>query len=416
MSENIFVSYSWDNEMHKDKVLSFVDFLRQNGFNVNYDELEMQKETTLQFKEMMLTNLQNATKVIIILSEGYKNKADDFKGGVGSEYRYIIEDLGKNKTKYVLVSFDNLTNDLISKITPAAFIGREIVDIEAEKANDYHKLFSKLMDDNLIEISPVAPTKPMLKKKIIPKFGEPSDVDNASKDKNLDIDMFDDPAPFFDYRLAKAFPGTRGGKWFNNPQEAIERLKILLREPLQRKKPGMIDPIWWFRGSSCLDIDHFEVVNSEKCIIGVDECLVDRIYVYRSSFYYRSFIYVELKPEQPTGIYDDYEEIIKSQVGYYGYANEEYGLYKNHPVTRSEYDDGAAFIDGKYVEFKGEAQLRIRYLTKYNFIICSKFNPINSSDGDALTKKCLDSLIKDDCKIEDLVEIIEKLPKHRSDS
>lgn len=411
MSENIFVSYSWDSENFKDKVLSFIKFLRDNGFNAECDEFEMQKETAIQFKEMMLKALQTATKVIIILSEGYKYKADNFEGGVGSEYRYIIEDVDKNKTKYILVCFDMTSVD-IANITPSGFSGREIIDLKKDKANNFQRLFSKLMGEDLIEMPPVAYGKPELSKKAIPDF-EDLLCTNEIKSEKADIDTFDDSTVFFDYRMAKAFPGIRGGKWFSNPQEAMERLKILLRSPLKSEKTEIADPIWWFRGSSCLGIGYFEAINSEKCIIDYEECLIDRIYAYRSSAYYRSFVYIELKAEQPTGVYDDYERSIKDQVSYHGYASEEYGLYENYPVTRGEYDDGAAFIDGKYVEFKREPLLRIRYLTKYNFIICAKFNPINSSEGDRLTEQCLDLLLKSKCKIEDLVNIVEKLPKNK---
>lgn len=51
---------------------------------------------------MMAQSLKNADKVIIVLSEEYKEKADSFKGGVGDEYQYIIKDI-KNKNKSIFL-------------------------------------------------------------------------------------------------------------------------------------------------------------------------------------------------------------------------------------------------------------------------------------------------------------------------
>lgn len=52
----------------------------------------------------------------------------------------------------------------------------------------------------------------------------------------MDIDDFESPNSFFDYRFGKAFPGVRGVKEFGDPKECVDRLEILLRKPLNRNK------------------------------------------------------------------------------------------------------------------------------------------------------------------------------------
>lgn len=52
-------------------------------------------------------------------------------------------------------------------------------------------------------------------------------------------------------------------------------------------------------------------------------------------------------------------------------------------MSRREYDDDAAVIDGKVVDLEHKAKLRNRYLTPYNFIICAHFNSINNSKYDS---------------------------------
>ena len=97
----------------------------------------------------------------------------------------------------------------------------------------------------------------------------------------------------------------------------------------------------------------------------------------------------------------------------YGYYYEEYAEYENKKITRAEYDDGAAVIDGKVVDLNGKAKLRTRYLTPYNFIICAHFNPMNSNVYDDMLEKLLNGILKGKNSVEEIVEAIKKMPKHR---
>ncbi|MBT9779627.1 TIR domain-containing protein [Clostridium sp. MCC353] len=107
----IFVSYSWVNEKPDETVLQLVAKLRKNGYEAECDVMKIQEHASINFVEMMARNLQEAEKVIVVLSETYKRKADSFSGGVGEEYRYIIGNISKETNKYILVSFDrNLEN------------------------------------------------------------------------------------------------------------------------------------------------------------------------------------------------------------------------------------------------------------------------------------------------------------------
>ncbi len=120
----------------------------------------------------------------------------------------------------------------------------------------------------------------------------------------MDIDEFDSPNPFFDYRVGKGFPGLRGVKEFNNPKECVDRLEILLRNPLNRNKKNMTDPIWWLRGSSNNEISSFERLDSERFLVDGKQLKVKKIVVYSSLAYYKKFVYVETSPEEATGLYE----------------------------------------------------------------------------------------------------------------
>ena len=84
----------------------------------------------------------------------------------------------------------------------------------------------------------------------------------------------------------------------------------------------------------------------------------------------------------------------------------------DRPVTRAEYDDGAAIIDGKPQQIPG-AQLRVRYNTPYNFIIASQESPINNSQFDAQADKILNDILKGKSTVQEFANEMRKLPRRR---
>ena len=68
-------------------------------------------------------------KVIVVLSKGYKDKAENFKGGVGNEYNLILKYIETQKNKYILISFEPISDE----ITPLNFKGRHIFDLSNKK-------------------------------------------------------------------------------------------------------------------------------------------------------------------------------------------------------------------------------------------------------------------------------------------
>lgn len=167
---SVFISYCWENEQHQEKVISFVDFLRQKGFNADLDISIMQEQTSTDFNRLMHKGIKSYDKVIVILSEQYKKKAESFEGGVGKEYRYIQNTIDKEPRKFVFASFIPLTTNVIEKITPLDFQGRELVDLKKDEKNSFQYLFSKLTDINQYNFSSVASNTPLVETKKIKAF------------------------------------------------------------------------------------------------------------------------------------------------------------------------------------------------------------------------------------------------------
>lgn len=250
---------------------------------------------------------------------------------------------------------------------------------------------------------------------------EQSEVDDegVSKDNFGNFTISEAPTVFFHHRICKAFPGSRGLSWFREPKEALDRLEILLHTPLlfenKRGYGTTCDPIWWFRGHQAMYVKEFERINDTRCLLNYNELEIDRIAVYRpTSAYWQSFVYIETKADTPVGIYSLTEEDIERMKGIFGYAWEEYGLFEGTPIDRECYDDGAAVIDGKVTDTFG-AKLRIRYLSKYNFLITPIFSPVNTKEFERYSKDIINNILENHASLDDIITFIKALPRHNKD-
>jgi hypothetical protein len=127
--KEVIVTYSWDSEEHTQKVLSFTNWLREKGFDAHIDQMLAQEQTAIDFKKMMHQAMTDYKSVIIVISAGYKHKAESFTGGVGTEYSLVLKDIDDNPEKYILASFDGRGKD----VTPLAFVDRAVVDLNTSK-------------------------------------------------------------------------------------------------------------------------------------------------------------------------------------------------------------------------------------------------------------------------------------------
>lgn len=226
--------------------------------------------------------------------------------------------------------------------------------------------------------------------------------------------LFDDPTVLFSERTARAFPGVRGLKWFLDPEEALNRLALVLKEPLlfRTKKGGYEMPVWWWRGMLNNQISSFAPLSPTKGLMDHTELEIEKIAVYRSDSYYRDFVYVETKAESPIGVYQYEPGSIEEQTSSEGFFYEEYGLYGQLPINRAQYDDGATEIDGKVVEIKGASELRMRYLSPFNFIIAAHSTPFNNAGFDQILELLLNGVLSKRNKCEELIDLMEGAPKN----
>lgn len=153
--KKVFISYSWDNEDYSNKVRDFANQLISSGYDVHIDKREMEDEYSIDLQKMMHKGLTEADKVIVLLSECYKKKAEAFSGGVGQEFKLILADIENHRKKYILASLLDFTSPL--EIAPLAFQSRFIYNLSSDggMALLYNMLEEKLsygFSDNIEKI------------------------------------------------------------------------------------------------------------------------------------------------------------------------------------------------------------------------------------------------------------------------
>jgi len=80
-------------------------------------------------------------------------------------------------------------------------------------------------------------------------------------------------------------------------------------------------------------------------------------------------------------------------------------------VSRPEYDDGAAYIDGKLVDIRKGTKLRVRYIMSYNFLIAAYGSSINNNDFGRRLEELLRGMLRKKNTLEELAAKIAKLPR-----
>nr|WP_253198338.1 toll/interleukin-1 receptor domain-containing protein [Clostridium gasigenes] len=164
--KEVFVTYSWGSDAENGKVYSLVALLREKGFHADCDIEKMQEKTSLNLKQMMQEGLQYE-KVIVVLSEDYKKKAEGFMGGVGTEYRVILNDMADNPNKYIFVAFNEITNEYPNNILPIMLKGTYVLNLIEDSKVGFNELFAKLQNKSTIMFPNVADSKPEIKSEII---------------------------------------------------------------------------------------------------------------------------------------------------------------------------------------------------------------------------------------------------------
>lgn len=120
----VFISYSWDDEEHKQWVLDLAALLATKGINVILDRWEIRPGRLLpNFMELAV---RSSDRVICVMTPNYRKKTDNLEGGVGVEYSIISAEIQRDvKTEKFIPLFRKGTKEDV----PTFLKGRAYVDM-----------------------------------------------------------------------------------------------------------------------------------------------------------------------------------------------------------------------------------------------------------------------------------------------
>lgn len=209
--------------------------------------------------------------------------------------------------------------------------------------------------------------------------------------------------------IAQTFPGDRDIVWYDS-SVAVQRLNLFFENIRKQEPTG--DAVWWRRGNQAFSVKDAEILDVDKIFLGNDRFKISRIAVFVSPSYYKHFIYVEADAESPTGLHPEITATyIENGKERRGYVHEEYGEFNGRLISREEYDDGASVYENIVVQHNGEAKLRVRYLTKVNFVLTPKNSPYNNKKFDRGSAELFNDALYSGKNIHKLFEFMDTFQK-----
>ena len=147
--EKVFISYSWDNETHKEWVKQLRDRLEGNGVHTILDRVDLKLGDSIP--KFMEESIRKSDCVLLILTPSYKEKADERIGGVGYEDAIITGEIlsGQTKKRFIPVLAEGSWDTSL----PYWAIGRCGVDLTGRPYDEqeFTRLLSALREKNNAE-------------------------------------------------------------------------------------------------------------------------------------------------------------------------------------------------------------------------------------------------------------------------
>lgn len=150
-NDKIFISYSWDNEEHKQWVQDLTRKLRGDGINATLDVWELAPGD--QLTHFMEREIRESKYVLIVCTPSYREKSNLRQGGVGYEDHVMTAEMytEENHRKFIPVFAKGCSwNDA----APSWLIGKLYIDLSTNES--YEEGYSKLKATLLGE-RPTAP-------------------------------------------------------------------------------------------------------------------------------------------------------------------------------------------------------------------------------------------------------------------
>jgi hypothetical protein len=153
----VFISYSWASPQHERWVLDLAERLSEDGIVVVLDKWDLKEgQDKHTFMEQMVHD-ESITKVLVICESTYQTKADDRKGGVGTETQLISKEVYDNTAQEKFVPIVR-EHDLTGKpCIPHYMASRIYIDLSTDDnfEENYQRLVRNLYGKPLLKKPPL---------------------------------------------------------------------------------------------------------------------------------------------------------------------------------------------------------------------------------------------------------------------
>ncbi|WP_440960843.1 SEFIR domain-containing protein [Paenibacillus nitricinens] len=142
----VFISYSWTTLVHEEWVLSLASRLRENGVDVVLDKWDLKEgHDVYAFMESMV-NSPDIGKVLVICDKGYEEKANDRRGGAGTETQIISAEIYSRAGQEKFIPIVSERGENGETYIPTLMKSRKYIDLSNEETFEtgYEELLRNL--------------------------------------------------------------------------------------------------------------------------------------------------------------------------------------------------------------------------------------------------------------------------------
>ena len=158
----VFLSYSWDSDTHREWVVKLTNTLRdRHGLNAVCDGVRNVDNLYC----MMVEEIRDSDKIIVVVTRQYTEKAHELKGGVGTETQLLFNFFSQNRSKIVVIKKDNAE-------VPFYLNGFQYIDFtHGSFMENVEQVVLKLQGNPQYEAAPINPNPQKV-------FSKPIDIDD----------------------------------------------------------------------------------------------------------------------------------------------------------------------------------------------------------------------------------------------
>ncbi len=139
----VFISYSWSSEEHKKWVLDLAERLMSDGIAVILDVWDLkQGQDKYVFMEQTVID-KSVCKVLVVCDRAYAKKADERKGGVGTEAQLISHKVYNEVSQEKFLTVVRERDDEGNPCLPAFMATRVYFDFTNDE--DFEDAYDRLM-------------------------------------------------------------------------------------------------------------------------------------------------------------------------------------------------------------------------------------------------------------------------------